>query len=195
MIDTTQPTYPAQAAYAIQPGAAVKCRNCQQDVIWQLSFATKKNYLTEVKMQNGQQVTARNWFHNCTRPAPQQLQLLEPPAEDPPTTATYQPQGTGKAAKQRAMKQFIEQAKEEQLRAALLVIFRRQTNQEKAAGVTVEHNGVGFGGSDAEILTDIAKQAQKYNGLRGGQIPLVRRKMRKYARQLVAALEGKEWAI
>jgi len=95
----------------------------------------------------------------------------------------------------RAMKAFLDLASEPQLRLALTVIFKRQTHTEQAHDVTSEQNKIGFTGSDAEILSNIHKAATKYNGLRGKQVDLIRRKMKKYARQLVEALEGKEWSI
>jgi hypothetical protein len=81
---------------------------------------------------------------------------------------------------------------------ALVLIFRRQTAEEQAAGATILLNGVGFSGVDAEILTSfatqyLAKQA-RYPGskvwLSPKQEALLRRKMPRYAAQLIALLEA-----
>lgn len=80
----------------------------------------------------------------------------------------------------------------------LLAIYRGQTPEEQAVGATVEDNGIGFSGVDAEILTSFAVQhldrqaeARKHGRdnriiyLSDKQIQLLREKMGKYARQLV----------
>jgi len=83
-------------------------------------------------------------------------------------------------------------------RRALLVIYGKQTEDEKSAEVTVASNGVGFSGFDAELLTSFAKQLEtkqdKYPGkpewwLSPGQMKWVFKKMPKYANQLIRLLE------
>jgi hypothetical protein len=83
----------------------------------------------------------------------------------------------------------------------LLAIYAGQTSEEKDADQTVEQNGIGFNGVDAEILSSFAKQvlawqatppeARRYptplsqpRGDKPGQMGLLRRKMGKYAGQL-----------
>ena len=82
----------------------------------------------------------------------------------------------------------------------LYTIFLKQTSQEQASEVTQDHNGVGFTGADANILTSFAKQFVKKGGvamlvIEGAvtadtffspkQLPILRKKMPKYARQLM----------
>ena len=75
--------------------------------------------------------------------------------------------------------------------AALLAIFQYQTEQEKSANATSEHNGVGFSGVDAEILSSFAKQFIAKGKLSDKQVSLLLKKMPKYAVQLIGHLEGK----
>lgn len=71
----------------------------------------------------------------------------------------------------------------------LLTIFSMQTASEQAALVTVEHNGVGFSGVDAEIFSSFAKQLlSRRTGnpaarLSVKQEALLLKRMPKYARQ------------
>src|SRR6266700_267733 len=185
--------HPAQE-YVVNQAQLSFCRSCQKLIVWQVSNRTGKRYPTDAKEQMNPPapvrfVTSRTWFHDCV-PAPSSQPPLLPP--QPVILAVYSPSGPSKAAKMRAMKSFLDQASEPQLRLALTAIFNRQTRTEQAHDVTSEHNSIGFTGSDAEILSNIHKAATKYKGLRGKQVDLIRRKMKKYSRQLVAALEGKE---
>lgn len=75
---------------------------------------------------------------------------------------------------------------------AVLTIFARQTAAEQASRQTIEHNGVGFSGTDAEFLSDIAKKLPLYNNrMTPRQIAKVRPKMKKYWRQLLQEVETK----
>lgn len=82
---------------------------------------------------------------------------------------------------------------------AVVFIYDRQTTSEKASKMTKEDNGVGFNGPDAELLSSFAEQiidrrargikpgrclSQPRHG-REGQIGWARRKIAKYAGQLV----------
>ena len=85
------------------------------------------------------------------------------------------------------------------LERALLALYDRQTDDEQRTSETREHNGVGFNGVDAPILSSMAQWAQR-RALALGRFPacaegerlterqrvIVRRKLRKYVRQLVA---------
>ena len=73
---------------------------------------------------------------------------------------------------------------------ALLSIFERQTPDEQAADQTVEDNGIGFNGTDAEFLSSIAKGVMRYGQPTPRQMPHVKRKMPKYANQLFAIAMG-----
>lgn len=67
---------------------------------------------------------------------------------------------------------------------ALIRIYENQTAAEQAAHATVEHNGVGFTGADAEILTSLAEQYSKRRSLSEKQMALLFKRIPKYARQL-----------
>lgn len=68
----------------------------------------------------------------------------------------------------------------------LIQIYRRQTADEQASHTTRVTNGRGFSAFDAEILTDIAKKSLNYGGtLTRGQTEYVRKKIKKYAGQLL----------
>jgi hypothetical protein len=60
-------------------------------------------------------------------------------------------------------KQFIKEkllTDDRWLVRGILAIYNLQTDQEKAAEATLKHNGVGFNGCDAYILSSFAKQLQ-----------------------------------
>jgi hypothetical protein len=67
---------------------------------------------------------------------------------------------------------------------ALVRIYAFQTAQEQSAGLTVEENGIGFNGTDAEILSSFAQQFNRRNWLSGKQMEILRRKIQKYWRQV-----------
>lgn len=67
---------------------------------------------------------------------------------------------------------------------AVYALFLRQTEGERVAGVTVEHNGRGFSGCDAEILSSFAKFWKKAGFLTQKQTAIARKKLMKYGRQL-----------
>ena len=68
--------------------------------------------------------------------------------------------------------------------AALLRVYGWQTEDEKRIGETREHNGRGFNGTDAEILSSFAKQLISRQFLSPKQIALTRKKIKKYAKQI-----------
>ena len=68
---------------------------------------------------------------------------------------------------------------------ALLLIYSKQTATEQEMGATVEDNGIGFSGCDAELLTSFAKGLTQYGHLTEKQLPYARKKVRKYWRQLM----------
>lgn len=67
---------------------------------------------------------------------------------------------------------------------ALVAIYNGQTETEKAAAVTVEDNGIGFSGVDAEILTSFAQQFLSRQWLSPKQRAILAKKLPKYAGQL-----------
>lgn len=76
---------------------------------------------------------------------------------------------------------------------ALLALYARQTADEKVVGTASHDNNMGFGGTDAEFMTDVAKWVLKGEEkgipegrrITKGQRPHVRKKLKKYWRQLV----------
>lgn len=74
---------------------------------------------------------------------------------------------------------------------ALFVVYGNQTEAEKADGKTVEDNGTGFSGVDAEILTSFAHFYQRNGFLSPKQMALLKARIAKYWRQLLSAAEAK----
>lgn len=75
------------------------------------------------------------------------------------------------------------------LKRAAKMIWARQTDAEKIAEQTRDHNGVGYGAFDVEFGTRIAN----YNGMITERMARGARKMlRKYARQLAEIALKKE---
>jgi len=72
---------------------------------------------------------------------------------------------------------------------AVHALFLRQTEGERLNGMTVEHNGRGFNGPDATILTSFARFWKKAGFLTPKQTALARKKLKKYARQLAEIAE------
>lgn len=67
---------------------------------------------------------------------------------------------------------------------ALIAIYNGQTEQEKDSQTTVEDNGIGFSGVDAEILTSFAEQFLRRQWLSPKQREILGKKLPKYAGQL-----------
>lgn len=85
---------------------------------------------------------------------------------------------------------------------SIVKLFEYQTAAEQATEQTQDHNGVGFNGVDASILSSFAKQIihQMHSGVRPEgrrlserQLVIARKKLMKYARQL-AGLVNKDYA-
>jgi hypothetical protein len=72
--------------------------------------------------------------------------------------------------------------------AALLAIYDRQTAEERAGRYTREANSVGFNKFDAEILTSFVDRLKRGKPLTVDQLPIARRKMKKYWRQLIQVM-------
>ena len=73
----------------------------------------------------------------------------------------------------------------------IVVIYSLQTEDEKKAGETIEHNGVGFSGFDAEFMSSLAKFILSRGYLTDKQLEYGRRKIMKYAGQLAKVANGK----
>ena len=82
---------------------------------------------------------------------------------------------------------------------AVLVIYANQTANEQCTETTREENGIGFNGTDAQILSSFAKQIIEFEAgrtrfmtpLSRNQMVLARRKITKYAGQLLKAVQAK----
>lgn len=68
---------------------------------------------------------------------------------------------------------------------AIVVIAEYQTPEEKAWGMTIDHNGVGFGAVDAEMMTALALRIKNGEELTRKELAICRNKMPKYWRQLM----------
>ena len=75
---------------------------------------------------------------------------------------------------------------------AIVAIDACQTANEKAQGGTVEDNGIGFNGVDGRILMSMAAQLNRCGYLSPKQTIIARKKMVKYAGQLLAIAREKE---
>lgn len=80
---------------------------------------------------------------------------------------------------------------------SMLAIYDLQTEDEKEDQATTDSNGVGFSGIDAEIFSSFSEQLRKKQERFGGdcylspkQTALVVKKMRKYAKQVIAHFES-----
>ena len=73
---------------------------------------------------------------------------------------------------------------------AILAIYRRQTEDEKATENTQHRNGVGFNSADARRLSYYASYIQKKGGLTGEHKDIARKKILKYSGQLTKIANG-----
>lgn len=62
----------------------------------------------------------------------------------------------------------------------LLMIYERQTDEEQITEQTIEENGEGFTGADAEILTSFSRQYLERGFLSPKQMTIARDKVKKY---------------
>lgn len=68
---------------------------------------------------------------------------------------------------------------------ALIKIYQFQTLDEQKSQSTVYYNGVGFTGTDGQILSSIARQLIKYGRISEKQMNIVMKKMPKYWNQII----------
>lgn len=71
---------------------------------------------------------------------------------------------------------------------ALLKLYSLQTEEEKRGKHTDEHNRVGFSQVDSEFLTNLVESYLKYHRLTDRQIAAARRRVLKYAGQLLRTM-------
>ena len=74
---------------------------------------------------------------------------------------------------------------------ALDVVFKNQTLIEQNSQMTIENNGIGFTGVDAEFLSRLHEQKRRYGRLTPRQMGFVFKMMPKYHNQIVAASKEK----
>lgn len=79
---------------------------------------------------------------------------------------------------------YLIQTNDKVLYGALKHIYACQTEDEKRAESTREHNGVGFNSFDAEFMTSICKQLEQRGTLSAKQKEVARKKLVKYNKQL-----------
>lgn len=75
------------------------------------------------------------------------------------------------------------------VKRALLLIYDYQTEEEKSCEETVEDNGIGFSGVDANILSSFARQLKEKEWLSSKQMEIARKKMLKYSGQILRHME------
>lgn len=81
------------------------------------------------------------------------------------------------------MKELV-QTNDKVLYGALKRLYDCQTADEQSAGQTKLHNGAGFNGTDAPILSSMAEFLKRTGFLTEKQKVIVRRKLVKYNKQL-----------
>lgn len=72
----------------------------------------------------------------------------------------------------------------------MLRIYEFQTHDEQMAERTEYHNSVGFSGVDAEIMSSFVKWYESHKYLSPKQMEIARKKMVKYAGQLLLIMAG-----
>lgn len=76
------------------------------------------------------------------------------------------------------------QTNDKVLYGALRKLYAQQTADEQKAGETKHHNGVGFNGCDAKIMSSFAEFLERTGFLTPKQKAVARRKLVKYNKQL-----------
>ena len=76
------------------------------------------------------------------------------------------------------------QTNDKVLYGALRKLYAQQTADEQEAGETKHHNGVGFNGADARIMSSFAEFLERTGFLTPKQKAVARRKLVKYNKQL-----------
>lgn len=80
---------------------------------------------------------------------------------------------------------------DEAVKRALIALTARQTSEERFAEKTIENNGRGWNGADAELMTSFTKQLSHRGWLSAKQIRIARRRLPKYAGQLLKVIAEK----
>lgn len=75
---------------------------------------------------------------------------------------------------------------------ALKVVYDNQTASEQEWETTRDNNGIGFTGVDAKIMTSIHKWHVNKGYVSPKQMKVIRRKIRKYWRQVLVVIAEKD---
>lgn len=82
--------------------------------------------------------------------------------------------------------QRVIDANDQAVARALMIVYANQTDGERRSRQTIEDNGVGFTGCDAEVLTEVAEKWKQWGRWASPrQANFVRRKVRKYHKQIL----------
>lgn len=76
------------------------------------------------------------------------------------------------------------------LERGILAIYKQQTTTEQQVNETIELNGVGFNGCDAEFMSSLAKWLLSGRHLSARQRDVARKRMVKYSGQLEKIAKG-----
>lgn len=68
---------------------------------------------------------------------------------------------------------------------ALLIVYKNQTEEEKAESKSIDHNNIGFSNNDDYELSNLAVKAKSNQFITIDEIKLIQKKMPKYWRQLM----------
>jgi hypothetical protein len=82
--------------------------------------------------------------------------------------------------------------RDDQLLKAMVKLYEFQTASEQATEDTKYHNNVGWRPADAPFLTSVTKRHLSGRTLSPKQIFVARRRMMKYAGQIVRIIEGRQ---
>lgn len=74
---------------------------------------------------------------------------------------------------------------------ALMLIYSYQTPDEQTVGFTTDDNGMGFNAFDSDILTSFADSYKKYGSLTPKQMECLKKKIKKYGRQVFDSMVKK----
>lgn len=91
--------------------------------------------------------------------------------------------------------QSLIESNEKAVYRALVLIYSKQTEAEKAIDQTKDHNGVGFSGLDAEILSSFAKFYQRAGFLTTKQVAIAKKKLKKYWRQILNDMKERGYQV
>jgi hypothetical protein len=71
------------------------------------------------------------------------------------------------------------------VKAMVRIYDENQNESEKLSGATIDDNGIGFNGVDAELLSSFSRQVKTRGSLSNKQLGIVFKKMPKYHSQVI----------